>query len=113
MMDSRELAVMIEQVVVPQEAVAAFCRKWRIAELALFGSVLREDFRPDSDVDVMIAFEPGAHWDFTHLSELKAELERIFGRKVDLVERRLIEGSENYLRRKHILSHLKRIYVAR
>jgi len=104
---------MIEQVVVPQETIAAFCRKWRITELALFGSVLREDFRPDSDADVMIAFEPEAHWDFVQLSELTAELEQIFERKVDLVERRLIEGSENYLRRKHILSHLKSIYVAR
>lgn len=104
---------MIEQIVVPQEAIATFCRKWRIAELALFGSALREDFRPDSDLDVMIAFEPGAHWGFGHLSEMTIELEKIFERKVDLVERRLIEGSENYLRRKHILSHLKSIYVAR
>lgn len=97
----------------PQEAIAAFCRKWRIVEFALFGSVLRDDFRPDSDVDVMVVFEPDVRWDFEHALEMTQELENLFGRKVDLVEKRLIEQSENYIRRKHILSHMESIYVAR
>lgn len=97
----------------PQEAIAAFCRKWQIVELALFGSVLRDDFRPDSDVDVMVVFEPDVRWDFDHVLEMTRELEDLFGRKVDLVEKRLIEQSENYIRRKHILSHMQSIYVAR
>lgn len=96
-----------------QDAIAAFCRKWRIVEFAVFGSVLRDDFRPDSDLDVLVAFEDGVHWDFARLQEMTKELEDLCGRKVDLVEKRLIERSENYIRRKHILSHMERIYVAR
>ena len=104
---------MTAQILVPQEAIAAFCKKWRIVEFDLFGSVLRDDFRPDSDVDIMVVFEPDARWDFGQLLAMTNELENVFGRKVDLVERRLIEGSENYIRRKHILSHMENIYVAR
>jgi len=96
----------------PREAIADFCRRWRIRELAIFGSALREDFRPDSDVDVLVTFEPDVHWGFQHQLEMTRELESLFGRKVDLVERQLVEQSKNYIRRKHILSHLERIYVA-
>lgn len=96
----------------PQEAIANFCRRWRIRELAIFGSALREDFRPDSDVDVLVTFEPDVRWGFQHQLEMTRELESLFGRKVDLVERQLVEQSKNYIRRKHILSHLERIYVA-
>ncbi|MGC8857460.1 MAG: nucleotidyltransferase family protein [Anaerolineae bacterium] len=97
---------------IPREAIAEFCRRWKIKEFSIFGSALREDFRPDSDVDVLVAFEPEVHWHFEHWLEMTRELEALFGRKVDLVERRLVEQSKNYIRRKHILSHLERIYVA-
>lgn len=97
----------------PREAITAFCRRWHVAELAIFGSALREDFRSDSDVDVLISPEPGVDWSFQEWLEMIRELEALFGRKVDLVERRLIEQSKNYIRRKHILSHLERVYVAR
>jgi predicted nucleotidyltransferase len=96
----------------PREAIADFCRRWRIREFAIFGSALREDFRPDSDVDVLVTFEPDVRWGFQHRLEMSRELETLFGRKVDLVERQLVEKSKNYIRRKHILSHLERIYVA-
>lgn len=96
----------------PQEKVVEFCRKWRVKELAIFGSAVREDFRPDSDVDVLAAFEAGVQWGFRQWLEMTRELEALLGRKVDLVERRLIEQSENYIRRRHILNHLERIYVA-
>lgn len=96
----------------PTEAIGVFCKKWRIVEFAVFGSILRDDFRPDSDVDVMVVFEPDARWDFEHLLEMTNELKNIFGRKVDLVEKRFIEGSENYIRRRHILNHMESIYVA-
>jgi predicted nucleotidyltransferase len=86
-----------------REAIADFCRRWHIRELAISGSALREDFRPDSDVDVSVTFEE---------LEMAYELEALFGRKVDLVERRMVEQSKNYIRRKHILSHLGLIYVA-
>lgn len=101
------------RVSVPQERIVEFCRRWRISELSLFGSALREDFRPDSDVDLLITFAPGASWGFDDLLTMKEELEKLFGRAVDLIERRLVESSENYIRRKHILSHLEPLYVAR
>ena len=88
----------------PREAIADFCRRWRIRELAIFGSALREDFRPDSDVDVLVTFELNVRWGFQHWLEMTRELESLFGRKVDLVERRLVEQSKNYIRRQHILN---------
>lgn len=97
---------------IPREQIAAFCRRWKIEEFSIFGSILREDFRPDSDVDVLVAFEPGVQWGFQEWLGMTRELEALFGRKVDLVERRVIEQSENYIRRKHILSRLERVYVA-
>lgn len=100
------------QIDLPQEALNAFCQRWQIAELAIFGSALREDFRPDSDIDILVSFKPGVQWSFQRWLEMTAELEAIFGRKVDLVERRLVEQSKNYIRRRHILDHLERVYVA-
>ena len=97
---------------VPKETLADFCRRWKIRELSLFGSVLRDDFRPESDIDVLVTFAPDAAWRFYDLIDMREELERMFGRSVDLVERRLVETSENYIRRKHILSNLETIYVA-
>ncbi|MCS6938598.1 MAG: nucleotidyltransferase domain-containing protein [Roseiflexus sp.] len=100
------------QIDLPREAIADFCRRWRIVEFAIFGSALRDDFRPDSDVDILVTFEPGMQWTFQQWLTMVRELEEMFARKVDLVERSLVEQSENYIRRKHILSHLERIYVA-
>ncbi|MGQ9880321.1 MAG: nucleotidyltransferase family protein [Armatimonadota bacterium] len=100
------------QIAVPQNEIEAFCRKWQIQERAIFGSALRDDFRADSDADVLVTFQPGVHWGFGQLLEMTHELDRLFGRPVDLVERPLVEASKNYIRRKHILSHLERIYVA-
>ena len=100
------------QIMVPKDQIAAFCQKWKITELALFGSVLREDFRPDSDVDVLVTFSPDSDWGVDHLLDMKEELEALFGRAVDLVEKRLVEESRNYIRRKHILSHMEAVYAA-
>ncbi|MCS6840578.1 MAG: nucleotidyltransferase domain-containing protein [Roseiflexus sp.] len=104
------------QIDLPREAIADFCRRWRIVEFAIFGSALRDDFRPDSDVDILVTFEPGVRRTFqqwlTITITMVRGLEEMFGRKADLVERSLVEQSENYIRRKHILSHLERIYVA-
>jgi predicted nucleotidyltransferase len=97
---------------VTQEQVAAFCRKWQIVEFDLFGSVLREDFRPDSDIDVLVTFAPDAKWSLFDLVHMQDELEKLFGRAVDLVERQAIEKSPNYLRRRNILNSLERIYAA-
>jgi hypothetical protein len=96
-----------------RNAIAAFCKKWRITELALFGSILRDDFRPDSDIDLLVTFEKDAKWTLWDWQPMTEELERIFHRPVDLVEKRAVERSENYIRRKQILGHFETIYVTR
>jgi len=101
------------KVELPQNKVGEFCQKWKITEFALFGSVLRDDFRPDSDVDLMVAFAPDTRWSLLDLVKMEEELSTIIGHKVDLVERRAIEESENYIRRRHILSSAEPVYVAR
>jgi predicted nucleotidyltransferase len=97
------------RIALPMEQITAFCQRWGIAELALFGSVLRGEIRSDSDVDVLVTFaEPDILPD---RQIMKQELERIFGRKVDLVYRRVIERSENYLLRNSILRSARVIYA--
>jgi predicted nucleotidyltransferase len=98
---------------IPEDAVADFCRRWKITELAVFGSALRDDFRPDSDVDVLVTFSPEARWTLFDMVHMKDELEAIFGRCVDLVTRRGVEQSRNPLRRQAILSSAEPIYVQR
>ncbi len=89
-----------------------FCRRWGVRELALFGSVLREDFRPDSDIDVLVAFSPDARTDLFDLVDMEDEVSVIFGRSVDLVCREGIKRSHNYIRRKAILSTAEVLYAA-
>ena len=98
---------------IPQEDVRRFCRRWTVAELALFGSVLRDDFRADSDIDVLVSFRPGAHVGLFDLVTMQMELCAILGREVDLVDRAAVEGSANYIRREAILSDQEVIYAAR
>jgi uncharacterized protein len=81
--------------------------------LALFGSVLRGDFRPESDVDVLVTFAADANWSIFDLMRMEEQLSTFLGRKADLVERRAVEQSENYIRRRHILSTAEPVYVAR
>ena len=95
-----------------RKKIAEFCRRWKITEFALFGSVLRDDFRPDSDVDVLVTFAPETRYSLFDLVHMQDELKEIFGREVDLVERKAVERSENYIRRKHILSSVEPVYVA-
>ena len=98
---------------IPSEQLHDFCLKWNVKELSLFGSVLREDFRPDSDIDVLVTFPPGHVNTLDSWLDMIDELSIIFGRNVDLVERRLIEQSKNWIRRKHILTHAEKIYEQR
>jgi len=97
---------------IDREKVEAFCRKWQITELSLFGSVLRDDFRDDSDVDVLVTFATGSPWRLFDLMHAEDELAQIIGRPVDLVEKEAVEESRNWLRRKHILRSAERYYVA-
>lgn len=95
------------------DAVADFCRRWNIVELALFGSILRDDFGPDSDVDVLITVRPGQRLTFANLGAMQEDLELLLGRTVDLLTRKSVEDSPNYLRRRHILGTARVIYAER
>ncbi|MCX5894118.1 MAG: nucleotidyltransferase family protein [Deltaproteobacteria bacterium] len=94
---------------IPRKKIEAFCRRWKVKEFALFGSVLREDFRPDSDIDVLASFAPGGGITFDNRVEMQDELAEIFGRKVDLVER---EAVRNPFRRHNILTTREVVYAA-
>ena len=104
---------MSARIPIDRNKIAEFCRRWKITEFALFGSVLRDDFRPDSDVDVVVTFAPDAEWSLFDDVDMEEELSAIFGRKVDLVSRRAVERSDNWIRRKAILSTAEPVYVAR
>jgi uncharacterized protein len=97
---------------IPKTKIADFCKRWRISEFALFGSVLGPDFRPESDVDVLISFLPDAHITLFDMARMQEELQTIFKREVDLISKRGVENSRNYLRRKNILSSAQVIHVA-
>lgn len=97
---------------VPEDKIMKFCRKWHISEMSLFGSVLREDFTPGSDIDVLVCFDESAHCSLFDLVRMENELKEIFGRDVDVVSRRGIEASRNTLRREAILNSAKVIYAA-
>ena len=100
------------QVPIDRERLSAFCRKWKVSELALFGSVLREDFGPESDVDVLVTFSSDAEWSLFDETRMEEELAAIFGCRVDLVSRRAVEHSENWIRREGILTSAEPVYVA-
>jgi uncharacterized protein len=98
---------------IPKAKITEFCKRWNVSEFALFGSVLRADFRTDSDVDVLVSFAPRARVTLFDMARMQAELKDIFKRDVDLVSRRGLENSRNYLRRKRILDSARVIHVAR
>ena len=95
---------------IPQEEIAAFCQRNHIRRMALFGSVLRDDFTPESDVDVLVEFEPDARIGYIGLAGLEIELDKILGRKSDLYTFEGIENSRNWLLRKEILSSTEAVY---
>ena len=95
-----------------QDAIAAFCERWSHAELALFGSVVRDDFGPESDIDVLVSFDPEARPTLFDIVRMQDELSRLSGHPVDLVTRAAVEASRNYIRRKAILDSAEVIYAA-
>jgi hypothetical protein len=97
---------------IPEMRIAEFCRKWGIIELALFGSAVRADFGPDSDIDALVTFVPEARHGLFNLARMKGELEAIFDRDVDILTRRAVENSRNPIRRKAILDSAQVIYAA-
>ncbi len=101
------------KITIDKEKISDFCKRWNIKEFSFFGSVLRNDFHPDSDLDVLVSFSPDAHWGLFDMLHMQDELEAIFGRKVDIVSRRGVEMSRNPVRRKAILSSTEVIYASR
>ena len=100
------------RIAIPSDELTAFCERWQVVELALFGSVLRDDFGPDSDIDVLVNFAREARHSLFDLVDMEQELKAIFGRDVDMVDRADVERSENYIRRKAVLLSAETIYVA-
>ena len=96
----------------PYNKIKEFCRKWDISEFALFGSAVRRDFGPDSDIDALVTFEPTTNWTLFDDVDMQTELETIFDRDVDLVSRGGIERSRNHIRRQEILDSAQVIYAA-
>jgi predicted nucleotidyltransferase len=94
---------------IPKAKIEDFCRRWKIAEFSFFGSILREDFSPKSDVDVLISFEPDIPWSLFDWVDMIEELREILGREVDLVEQ---SGLRNPFRRREILFNREVIYAA-
>lgn len=93
-----------------EAAVRAFCLRWPVHELDLFGSALRDDFGPDSDLDFLVVYTPGAKVTLIDEAQMQEELEQLFGRPVDLVSRRAVEESPNWIRRQAILESVEPIY---
>ena len=100
---------MSAQIAINPNQIAAFCRKWKVTELALFGSVLRSDFHPESDVDVLVTFEENDPWSLLDVVSMREELAQIIGRPVDLVEKKAIT---NPYRRQRILNSYEVIHAA-
>ena len=103
----------IKNINISVEEIKAFCLRWKVTEFALFGSVLRDDFHSNSDIDVMVQFDSEDHRTFVDLEDMQVELANIFDREVDVITREGIENSRNYLRRREILNSAQIIYEQR
>lgn len=95
-----------------KQAIADFCQRWHIIEFAVFGSVLRDDFNEDSDIDVLVTFDDNAIPGLFTFIQMAEELEKLLGREVDLLTKKSVEDSPNYIRRKEILSSTQMLYGA-
>lgn len=103
---------MLDLTHIPRRELNDLCRRWKVRELSIFGSALREDFRPDSDIDMLVTFEEGASWSLLDHVRMEQELEQLLGRDVDLVSRRGLERSSNRIRKREILSTAQTLYAA-
>ena len=98
---------------IPEPDLAAFCSRWGVAEVELFGSALTPAFGPDSDIDLLVSPRPGTVWSLFEEVRMRDELAELFGRPVDLLVRSAIERSSNWIRRAEILGSATQIYAAR
>ncbi len=103
----------VVRVPVSPKKLASFCKRWKVVELALFGSAVREDFSSRSDIDVLVSFAPHSEWGLFDAIQMKQELKELFGRDVDLVTRRALDQSRNSLLRSEILDTAEILYTER
>jgi predicted nucleotidyltransferase len=103
---------MNSHVAIHRERIETFCQQHNVCELALFGTVLHDDFRANSGIGVLVGFKQEHMPESVKLGKMQDELAKIFGQSVDLVERQAVEKSENYIRRRHILKAIEPIYAA-
>ena len=94
------------------DIIANFCRRWKISKLAVFGSIVREELRPDSDIDLLVTFGSDADWTMFDHFIMEEELSHLFGREVDLISVRAIEENPNPITRREILDSARQIYAA-
>ena len=97
---------------IPKAEIKAFCEKYDIKEFSLFGSVLSDDFGKDSDIDILVTFSNNSHHTVFDLVHMEEELQQIFKCEIDLVSRRGLESSRNYIRKNAILNSAETIYAA-
>jgi predicted nucleotidyltransferase len=97
---------------IPRKQIEEFCQRWSISEFALFGSVLRDDFDSNSDVDILITFAPSADWSLLDHLKMEKELANLLERKIDLFSKRAVEQSHNLFRRQEILDTAEVVYVS-
>ena len=98
------------QLPIPKKEITAFCQRWRVTELSLFGSAVRDDFSPDSDIDALVSFSSQSEWSLFDHIQMKQELKELFGRDVDLITQRALEQSHNELLRAEILKSAQVVY---
>jgi hypothetical protein len=103
----------LTKIKLPKTQITTFCRRWSINEFALFGSVLRDDFSPDSDLDVLVTFAPEADWSLLDQVRMEQELADLLHRKIDLFTKQAVEQNHNWIRRREILNTAQVIYAAR
>lgn len=99
---------MSARIPIDKTAISAFCRKWHLTEFALFGSVIRDDFGPESDVDVLVTFAPDANPSLFDLADMKDELTRLFGRSIDLGTKRSLKPTI----KEHVVATAEVIFAA-
>jgi predicted nucleotidyltransferase len=96
----------------PQAEIEAFCRKWKIQKLELFGSAVRDELTPESDIDLLVTWKPDVYWPLADHGRMHEEIEQLLGRRVDLVSRSAVERGHNWIIRQHILSSARTVYAA-
>lgn len=107
-----EVAILGTRIPALPDEVAGYCKRWSILEMALFGSVLRDDFGPHSDIDVLVRFAPGPTPGLLGIVRMERELSELFGRRVDVVTRGALENCRNPIRRQAILDSVRTVYAA-